>query len=509
MQLTGLFASHAAKSATGHIARQMAGDMDDNAIQDLYLSTMYAKLAFLSPKLGPSAPDTSYLKQALDSAEDLEYAQPDSPGIARRVIILRLLLHRPAFTAITRKGDPKGVKPVDSFTVNLPKEISAADKLKYNAEITAWIAADSGSKMAPAQVAQVVKTISTIPGIGWWKSPGLVAIYASQKDNSRVESAFTTAKNDAVASFMPLILAVPVILCMALVGIFLLVFLLARAGSDPSQQPTGFNPWPTVPSPIRDIDRKLDTNFLWGIFAFYLFMNVAVSVVLSGFSGTGLFQWLHFNGLLTSHINAIRHLSSANHMLITVIITAIAYLVVALVPMFVLIVVARKRKASLADELGWHARNIKRNILFGVLGYCTGLPLLFAAGLVGKSVFKGAPEPTNPAITLLTNSSSTAAQMIMVAVAVIAAPLLEEFFFRGVFYQGARQKFGPLPAILMTGAVFGLVHPVGLAGMFTIAVLGCVLAWIAESRKALASSMVGHFMQNIGASMAVILLVSR
>jgi len=134
---------------------------------------------------------------------------------------------------------------------------------------------------------------------------------------------------------------------------------------------------------------------------------------------------------------------------------------------------------------------------------------LFFAGIVGQSVFKGAAEPTNPAITLLTNSSSTAAQAIMVALATICAPLLEEFFFRGVFYQGARQKFGPAAAIVMTGVIFGLAHPVGAEGMLAIAVLGCVLAWVAESRKSLASSMIGHFLQNIGASMAVILLVSR
>jgi len=509
MQLAGLLKQQKPKVSSGHFSRQMAGDMDDTAIQDLYTSSVYAKAAFLSPKVGTSTPNPDFLKQALDSAESLEYEGANSPGIARRVIILRLLLHKPAFKEIKHKGDTRVVKPVDAYTSDLPASVSPKDKLKYTAEITAWIAADSKSVIPAAQLSQVVHTISTIPGIGWWKAPALMVMYQSQGDVKRSNSAFSSAQNDALLSLLPLGLAVPVILAMVLVGVFLLIFLVARSGPREVGETSGFNPWPVQPSVIQDSERKLGINLLWGIFIFYIIMPELLSAVLTGFDGVSSSHWGRFSGVLTSKISTIQGMSSSNHMLIVVLITAAGYLIGALVPMAVLMIIARKRGASLADELGWHTRNLKRNLLFGALGYCAGLPLLFLAGVIGQSVFKGAAEPTNPAITLLTNSSSTAAQAIMVALATICAPLLEEFFFRGVFYQGARQKFGPAAAIVMTGVIFGLAHPVGAEGMLAIAVLGCVLAWVAESRKSLASSMIGHFLQNIGASMAVILLVSR
>lgn len=59
----------------------------------------------------------------------------------------------------------------------------------------------------------------------------------------------------------------------------------------------------------------------------------------------------------------------------------------------------------------------------------------------------------------------------------VIAPLVEEIFFRGFLFQGFRQKYGWLPAILLSSAIFGVAHldPVSLIPTF---VLGCVLAYV-------------------------------
>ena len=62
-------------------------------------------------------------------------------------------------------------------------------------------------------------------------------------------------------------------------------------------------------------------------------------------------------------------------------------------------------------------------------------------------------------------------------VGAVVAPIVEEIFFRGFLFQGFRAKYGWLPAVLLSSAIFGAAHldPVSLIPTF---VLGCVLAYM-------------------------------
>jgi len=42
---------------------------------------------------------------------------------------------------------------------------------------------------------------------------------------------------------------------------------------------------------------------------------------------------------------------------------------------------------------------------------------------------------------------------------IVAAPLFEEFLFRGLIFQGLRRTTGPVLAVLGSAALFALVHP--------------------------------------------------
>lgn len=59
----------------------------------------------------------------------------------------------------------------------------------------------------------------------------------------------------------------------------------------------------------------------------------------------------------------------------------------------------------------------------------------------------------------------------------VIAPIVEEIFFRGFLFQGFRAKYGWLPALFLSSAIFGAAHldPVSLIPTF---ILGCVLAYI-------------------------------
>jgi membrane protease YdiL (CAAX protease family) len=61
----------------------------------------------------------------------------------------------------------------------------------------------------------------------------------------------------------------------------------------------------------------------------------------------------------------------------------------------------------------------------------------------------------------------------------IAAPLCEEFFFRGVLQQGLSEKLAPPTAIVVVAFVFALFHfdPVGFLARFEMGVVFGLLAW--------------------------------
>ena len=85
------------------------------------------------------------------------------------------------------------------------------------------------------------------------------------------------------------------------------------------------------------------------------------------------------------------------------------------------------------------------------------------------------------------------------AVVLIAglAPIAEELFFRGFVFSGLRSRMTMLPAALISGLVFGLVHaPTGITTVVPLAVLGAVLAWLYDKTGSLWPPVIAHVLNN-------------
>jgi ABC-2 type transport system permease protein len=82
----------------------------------------------------------------------------------------------------------------------------------------------------------------------------------------------------------------------------------------------------------------------------------------------------------------------------------------------------------------------------------------------------------------------------MLALAVLAAPLCEEFIFRGLIFGGLRRSMGALPAMLVSAAIFAIVHPP--ASMLPVFVLGLCTAWAYERSRQLLAPMLVHALYN-------------
>jgi len=79
---------------------------------------------------------------------------------------------------------------------------------------------------------------------------------------------------------------------------------------------------------------------------------------------------------------------------------------------------------------------------------------------------------------------------------VVAAPVLEELFFRGIILSGFLKKYSPRKAIILSAVIFGMAHlnpwqfiGAGLAGLF--------IGWIYYKTESLIPGMLIHFINNL------------
>jgi membrane protease YdiL (CAAX protease family) len=80
------------------------------------------------------------------------------------------------------------------------------------------------------------------------------------------------------------------------------------------------------------------------------------------------------------------------------------------------------------------------------------------------------------------------------ALAVFAAPPMEEFIFRGLIYGGLRRSLGLIPSVFGSAAIFAVVHPpVAVVPVF---VLGLCTALVFERTGALVACMLTHAIYN-------------
>ena len=92
----------------------------------------------------------------------------------------------------------------------------------------------------------------------------------------------------------------------------------------------------------------------------------------------------------------------------------------------------------------------------------------------------------------------TAALIATAVLVCVMAPLAEELLFRGFMFRTLYERWSLVPAILVTGAVFGGVHAVGSEPEFlpALAVLGAALCWLYYMTKSLYPCIALHMVNN-------------
>ncbi|WP_458351869.1 CPBP family glutamic-type intramembrane protease [Rugamonas violacea] len=130
-----------------------------------------------------------------------------------------------------------------------------------------------------------------------------------------------------------------------------------------------------------------------------------------------------------------------------------------------------------------------------VLAWGVGLGLLAAVAGLGYLywLLNGAlaPQMTQQ---LAQQMAQTTQQRGWLLLGVLAAPLCEEFIFRGLIFGGLRRSMAPLPAAVASAAIFAIVHPP--LSMLPVFVLGLCTALAYHRSKVLLAPMLVHALYN-------------
>jgi membrane protease YdiL (CAAX protease family) len=144
-----------------------------------------------------------------------------------------------------------------------------------------------------------------------------------------------------------------------------------------------------------------------------------------------------------------------------------------------------------------------------------GLAVVFVALQIERLVFVlvdvlGVPVTSNT--EGLSGSDDRALYLTLAAVAIVAAPIVEELFFRGLLLSSLRSRLGAVPAIAVQAVLFGAYHAAPVYGwgniglVIILATVGAVFGAAVQLTGRLGPSIVGHALLN--AAVFVVLLAT-
>ncbi len=169
--------------------------------------------------------------------------------------------------------------------------------------------------------------------------------------------------------------------------------------------------------------------------------------------------------------------------------------------------------------LGWHTgKGVFREMFAGAAGYLAMLPIIVAgiaatlalvalAGLFADPNADGSPVPVHPLGDML-GQANTVELILLIQLAVLWAPIVEETLFRGAFYHHLRSRLNPITAGLLVSVLFAGLHPQGLLAIPALASIGLVFCLLREWRGSIIASITAHALNNGLITLMIVLLVS-
>ena len=173
-----------------------------------------------------------------------------------------------------------------------------------------------------------------------------------------------------------------------------------------------------------------------------------------------------------------------------------------------LVIVSRTKGRSLRADFGFVLRF--RNAWALLLGGA----LLIVLGALIVPIRNLANGRTQQVVHDL-DTAHGAKLVVLIVVAALIAPMIEELMFRGLLQRALRRRFAPAAAIAIAAAVFAFAHPLLDPSIGTLSIvpalyaLGAISGVAAECTGDLSVSILLHIGFNLPTALTAVILVHR
>lgn len=144
--------------------------------------------------------------------------------------------------------------------------------------------------------------------------------------------------------------------------------------------------------------------------------------------------------------------------------------------------------------------------LWGLGGYLAALPLMLTVSVLNQQIWQG-QGGSNPLLQTVLEAQDPVALTIFFITASVAAPLFEEFLFRGFLLPSLTRYMPVWGAIVISSLVFAIAH-LSLSEILPLAVLGIVLGVVYTRSRNLLAPMLLHSAWNSITMLGLFLLGS-
>ncbi len=311
---------------------------------------------------------------------------------------------------------------------------------------------------------------------GWFRDRALSQLYQLQQRGEVLVTLQATEQQAAEQALLKLALIGSIPAIGGLSGVGLLIFLVSQRfvkGKESLLAQNGDLAWST----------PWDGETVWQVFILGFFLMGQILVPLA-------FSLLHVKASGSMRIQAFYVLAS--------------YLFLALGGLGVLYL---SIKSFFPLPEGWFRFKWQSNwFLWGLGGYCVALPLVVIVSLINQQLWQG-QGGSNPLLSLALEGQDQVALAIFFFTAALAAPLFEEFLFRGFLLPSLTRYFSVWQAILVSSLLFAVAH-LSLSEILPLTVLGMVLGVVYTRSRNLLAPMLVHSLWNSGTLLSLFILGS-
>jgi len=163
--------------------------------------------------------------------------------------------------------------------------------------------------------------------------------------------------------------------------------------------------------------------------------------------------------------------------------------------------VMRRRYGVTAESLGFRRGNVLLAVALALLALMAVTAIHTLLGLILKAL----NVEVRQVVVELIKQQSGLDLALSAMMAILVAPVVEEFLFRGVIQMGLRRYIGPWGAIGVGGAAFAIVHQPWAVSLY-IFPLGLMLGYLYQRRQSLVAPIALHMFFN---SLSIAVVISK